>query len=43
MHIYVGNLPETTTDDELRAMFAEFGEVKGATVGKDKKSGASQR
>jgi RNA recognition motif-containing protein len=42
MHIYVGNLPHTTTDDELRAMFAPYGEVKAATVGKDKKTGEPQ-
>ncbi len=42
MHIYVGNLPESTTDEELRAMFAEFGEVKAATIGRDKKTDASQ-
>ncbi len=42
MHIYVGNLPETTTDDELRVMFEAHGQVKGATIGKDKE-GKSQR
>ena len=26
MNIYVGNLPYSVTDDELRAAFAEFGE-----------------
>jgi RNA recognition motif-containing protein len=43
MHIYVGNLPEALTDDELRAMFAEFGRVAAATVNRDKKTGQSQR
>jgi RNA recognition motif-containing protein len=43
MHIYVGNLPEALTDDDLRAMFTEFGRVSAATVGRDKKTGQSQR
>jgi cold-inducible RNA-binding protein len=42
MQIYVGNLPETVTDDELRGIFEKFGAVQAATVGKDKKTGASQ-
>lgn len=36
MQIYVGNLPETYTDAELRAMFAPFGKVRAASVGKEK-------
>ncbi len=43
MHIYVGNLTEAMTDEELRALFAAHGQVKGATVVCDKKTGASQR
>jgi cold-inducible RNA-binding protein len=42
MHIYVGNLPEEVTDDELRSMFEQFGTVSGATVGRDKKTEKSQ-
>jgi len=32
MNIYVGNLSYTTTGEDLRAMFAEFGEVEEAKV-----------
>ena len=42
MQIYVGNLPETVTDDELREMFEKFGKVQAATVGRDKKTGTSE-
>ena len=42
MHIFIGSLPETTTDESLRAMFAEFGDVRSATMVVDKKTGASQ-
>jgi RNA recognition motif-containing protein len=42
MHIFVGPLPENATNDTLRAMFAEFGEVRSAEVVVDKKTGVSQ-
>lgn len=42
MNIYVGNLPYTMTDDELREVFAEHGSVDRATVIKDKFSGQSK-
>jgi RNA recognition motif-containing protein len=42
MQIYVGNLPITYSDDELRSLFAAHGTVKKATVGRDKKTGESQ-
>jgi RNA recognition motif-containing protein len=42
MQIYVGNLPESTTDAELRSMFEKFGQVRAATIGRDKKTGQSQ-
>lgn len=32
MNIYVGNLPYATTDEDLRSMFAEHGEVNFARV-----------
>lgn len=38
MQIYVGNLPAKTTDESLRKMFEEFGAVKAATIGTDKKT-----
>ena len=42
MNIYVGNLPYTITEDELRDVFAEFGEVSRANVITDKFSGQSK-
>jgi RNA recognition motif-containing protein len=42
MRIYVGNLKYSVTDDELMAMFSEFGEVASADVIKDKFSGQSK-
>jgi RNA recognition motif-containing protein len=32
MNIYVGNLPYSTTDADLQAMFQEFGSVQSAKV-----------
>lgn len=40
--IYVGGLPYATTDDELRAAFAEHGEVSEAAVIMDKMTGRSR-
>ena len=42
MRIYVGNLPYSVTDDELRDTFAEFGELASAEVVKDRFSGQSK-
>jgi RNA recognition motif-containing protein len=42
MNIYVGNLPYSVTDDELRAAFADFGEVSSANVIMDRMSGRSK-
>ena len=42
MNIYVGNLPYTVTEDELKAVFAEFGEIDGVTIITDKSSGQSK-
>jgi RNA recognition motif-containing protein len=42
MRIYVGNLKYSVTDEELRDMFSEFGEVATADVIKDKFSGQSK-
>lgn len=42
MNIYVGNLPWAINDEELRALFAEFGEVSSANVIMDKFSGRSK-
>ena len=40
--IYVGNLPFKTTDEELRKLFEQYGEVKAADVIRYKKSGRSK-
>jgi RNA recognition motif-containing protein len=42
MDIYVGNLSYQFTDDELRAMFEEYGEVTSAKIVKDRFSGQSK-
>ncbi len=42
MQIYVGNLPPDLSDKDLRAMFEEFGKVRAATIGRDKKTGVSE-
>ncbi len=42
MNIYVGNLPWSISDDELRDLFTEFGEVSSANVIMDKFSGRSK-
>ncbi len=35
MQIYIGNLPASVTDVELRAMFEPFGKVSAASIGKE--------
>ncbi len=40
--LYVGNLPYSTTDNDLRDMFAAVGEVASATIIMDKMSGRSK-
>jgi len=40
--LYVGNLPYSTTEDDLRTMFAQAGEVKSVAVIKDRDSGTSK-
>jgi len=42
MNIYVGNLSNATTEDELRAAFEAFGQVTSASIIKDKFSGESR-
>lgn len=42
MQIYVGNLPSEFADADLKSMFEAFGTVLAATVGRDKKTGASE-
>jgi cold-inducible RNA-binding protein len=40
--LYVGNLSYKTTEDSLRTMFSEFGEVTSSTVITDRDSGRSK-
>ena len=42
MNIYVGNLPYQLTEDELKEIFDEFGEVESAKIIMDKYSGRSK-
>jgi RNA recognition motif-containing protein len=42
MNIYVGNLPYTVTDEELRDAFAAYGNVTSAKIIMDKFSGRSK-
>jgi RNA recognition motif-containing protein len=37
--IYVGNLPFSATEDEIRGMFAEFGTVESVSLVTDRDSG----
>ncbi len=39
MNIYVGNLPYDLNEEEIKAMFAEFGEVSTVTLISDRESG----
>jgi RNA recognition motif-containing protein len=39
MNIYVGNLSFSATEDEIRELFAAFGQVTSVTLIKDKVSG----
>jgi len=41
-NIYVGNLPFTTTSDDLREWFTEFGTVSRAQVTTDRETGRSR-
>lgn len=42
MNIYVGNLPYSVTDEDLRAAFAAFGSVASAKIIMDRYSGRSK-
>ena len=39
MNIYVGNLPKTTTEEAVRTVFAEYGEVTEVKLIEDRYSG----
>ncbi len=40
--LYVGNLPYSTTEDDLRSLFSEYGEVSQVTLIIDRMSGRSK-
>jgi len=42
MKLYVGGLAYAMTEDELKALFAEFGNVSSAIIIKDRDSGQSK-
>lgn len=42
MKIYVGNLPYKLSEDELKGLFDEFGEVTSSKIIIDKQSGRSK-
>jgi len=42
MNIYVGNLPASATEDSLKDMFTEFGEVHSVKVIMDRDTGLSR-
>ncbi len=42
MNIYVGNLPFSLNEDELKNLFAQYGEVVSAKVMTDKFTGRSR-
>lgn len=42
MNIYVGNLPFSATEDELRSAFAAYGEVSSVNLITDRDTGQSK-
>ncbi len=42
LNIYVGNLPYSVADEDLRTTFSEFGEVSSAHVISDRDTGRSK-
>ncbi|MHB1295708.1 MAG: RNA recognition motif domain-containing protein [Anaerolineae bacterium] len=42
MRIYVGNLPYQITEDELRDLFTDYGEVSSSSVVTDRETGRSR-
>ncbi len=42
MNIYVGNLPYTATEEELRSMFEEHGPVSRVNIINDRETGRSK-
>jgi RNA recognition motif-containing protein len=42
MNIYVGNLSRQATEGNVRALFAQFGEVKSVKIIKDNETGEAR-
>jgi RNA recognition motif-containing protein len=42
MNIHVGNLAYNVTEDDLRTLFSEFGEVSSVNIVKERSSGQSK-
>ena len=42
MNIYVGNLPFSTTSEDLEALFGQYGPVESAAVINDRETGRSR-
>ncbi len=42
MNIYVGNLPYSATEEQLKTMFGQYGEVTSASIIKDRDTGRSK-
>ncbi len=42
IRVYVGNLPKTTTQDEINTLFAQAGTVSSVDLVKDKVTGQSK-
>jgi len=42
MNIHVSNLAYNVTEDDLRALFSQFGELSGVNIVKDRFSGQSR-
>jgi len=42
MNIYVGNISYNLTEDDMRTAFSAFGEVKSASIIRDKMTGTSK-
>ncbi len=42
MNIYVGNLPYSLSEDDLKAAFSQFGEVSSVSIIMDRMSGQSK-
>lgn len=40
--MYVGNLPFSSTEDDLRDLFSQYGEVQSANIIYDRESGRSR-